>query len=272
MTNSFSLLPNSIITIFKGFFDIEDNANMLINKNYYETKYTSKSIIIKEKNVIKMIYYIKSKINLRNVEELDLSNIKSIDNIIKIVGYMPTLKKLNLYNSNVTDDNIKFLLDQKCSSTISDLNIGRCSILTNNCMIYIAGFRNLERLNLSYCCDIIENGIEYLSSHKKLSYLNLSNCCNANNNLVHVAKLINLKELDISKNYIHINNIMHLAHHKQLNKLHIDDNIDLMGIMGFEKIMMLSYMSIGISFCNCIFNDMSIFILTPISTSIVDLK
>jgi hypothetical protein len=160
---------------------------------------------------------------LRNVEELDLSYVESIDNIIKIIRYMPILKKLNLYGSYIKDNHIKFLLDQKCSSTILDLNISRCSNLTNNCMIYIASLRNLEKLNLSNSCHIIKGGINYLCSHKKLSYLNLSNCCTVNNNLIHVGKIVNLEELDISGiDDININNIMHLLKFTKFTKIHVN--------------------------------------------------
>jgi hypothetical protein len=135
------------------------------------------------------------------------------------------LKKLSLDYSSINDNDIKLLLLK--GKNICDLDISYCENLTDDCMESIAALTNLQTLNLSCCCKITGKGIAFLSSHNNLLFLNLSDFCNTNNSLIHVAKIANLKKLDISFCDLDFNNIKYLINNKKLHTLYISSDYEI---------------------------------------------
>jgi hypothetical protein len=142
-----------------------------------------------------------------------------IQYVINFICAIPKLRKLNLSDTNIIDDNIKCLLLK--GKNIYDLNISHCNNLTDDFMYFIASFPNLQNLNLSYSCKITEKGISHLSNNNNLLNLNLSNFCSANNSLIHISKIKNLERLDITNLLLDFNNIKYLINNKKLNTLYI---------------------------------------------------
>jgi hypothetical protein len=231
-------LPKSIIAYIKSFFSISDNIKIqLINKNWYLTKYTIINVVVNNLQATKMINYIILKTYFHNIEHLDLSNIRNITNhIINGIKNITKLKKLNLHNTNISDEDIKLLIPK--GKNIIDLDISNCNKLTDKCMNFITAFTNLQILNLSFSCRITEKGILHLSNYNSLLNLNLSSFCDANNSLIHIGKISNLETLNILNNELNINNIKYLINNKKLHTLYIPCNYEkqIKDIKHFETI------------------------------------
>jgi hypothetical protein len=235
-------LPLAISKYIESFLDKFDKI-AYINTNFYLIK--NKDIIkICGKNSIQITQYIISTINFNNIGICILIDIKITDYIVNSITNMNNLKNLCLIRSEITDDNIKLLSEHKCHQSISILKLSSCINLTNDCMKYIAKFTNLLQLDLSYSCKITEDGIAHLINHTSLISLNLSSFCAANDSLIHLIQIPNLKELIIKQIWVKADNVIHLLNnHKNICRI---KDVCISGL--YDITLLRNFKSVDISF------------------------
>ena len=94
-------------------------------------------------------YFIKAMNELRGkkIHQLRLRKSQVSDNGLDVLAQFPTIKELELSNSNITDEGIKKIVEY-CPQ-LKRLNIWGCKNITDNSLIYLRDLWQLEKLHLS---------------------------------------------------------------------------------------------------------------------------
>ena len=94
-------------------------------------------------------YFIKAMNELRGkkIHQLRLRKSQVSDNGLDVLAQFPTIKQLELSNSNITDEGIKKIVEY-CPQ-LKTLNIWGCKNITDNSLIYLRDLWQLEKLHLS---------------------------------------------------------------------------------------------------------------------------
>lgn len=94
-------------------------------------------------------YFIKAMNELRGkkIHQLRLRKSQVSDNGLDVLAQFPTIKELELSNSNITDEGIKKIVEY-CPQ-LKTLNIWGCKNITDNSLIYLRDLWQLEKLHLS---------------------------------------------------------------------------------------------------------------------------
>ena len=94
-------------------------------------------------------YFIKAMNELRGkkIHQLRLRKSQVSDNGLDVLAQFPTIKQLELSNSNITDEGIKKIVEY-CPQ-LKTLNIWGCKNITDNSLIHLRDLWQLEKLHLS---------------------------------------------------------------------------------------------------------------------------
>ena len=94
-------------------------------------------------------YFIKAMNELRGkkIHQLRLRKSQVSDNGLDVLAQFPTIKELELSNSNITDEGIKKIVEY-CPQ-LKRLNIWGCKNITDNSLIHLRDLWQLEKLHLS---------------------------------------------------------------------------------------------------------------------------
>lgn len=94
-------------------------------------------------------YFIKAMNELRGkkIHQLRLRKSQVSDNGLDVLAQFPTIKELELSNSNITDEGIKKIVEY-CPQ-LKRLNVWGCKNITDNSLIYLRDLWQLEKLHLS---------------------------------------------------------------------------------------------------------------------------
>ena len=83
----------------------------------------------------------------KKIHQLRLRKSQVSDNGLDVLAQFPTIKQLELSNSNITDEGIKKIVEY-CPQ-LKTLNIWGCKNITDNSLIYLRDLWQLEKLHLS---------------------------------------------------------------------------------------------------------------------------
>jgi len=112
----------------------------------------------------------------------------------------PKLRSINFSRmAHFSNRGLQYLAQaDNLKKTLQELNLARCSSVTDKGLGYISGMTELTTLDLSYCKHISDAGIAKLKSLKKLKSLNLNYCRSlTDKSLEHLAALKNLEVLHL---------------------------------------------------------------------------
>ena len=174
------------------------------------------SIIIKDKNLLRILKIKLSTSNKKNIEDIDELDIQDINfmqkklNIdLKEIVKFRNLKRLSLKFFDITDDVVDALSQLQCLESIEfymcvfkttkQINGKIKNLLIYNCNIISLNI--ISNPNYLESLEIVHSGlvdIKEISIYKKIKLIGLSNC-----NIISIPSLSNFEELE----YIYINEV-----------------------------------------------------------------
>jgi len=231
--------------------------------------YDISKLIITFLSDIDIVYYILvfEIENYKLISELKIQSINCIDNDLKHISQLNTLRFLDLSNSKIIKPDFELLIDLK----LEYLNLTNCH-LNNTSIDSISKITNLEYLNLSRCslkqislinltnltklrylilseCDMVESKLIWLKQLKKLRYLDLSGNTELEIGPESVIEFKNLSYIDLKLTNIDDYSLICISKLNKLIYLNIYgcDNITNIGIKFLLKLINLKYLNL--SFC-----------------------
>ncbi len=152
---------------------------------------------------------------------------------------------------NLSDSDLKTILDQASSTRITSINLSNCKKITDAGLEHLSKLTSLSSLNLDGCENITDAGLAHLSKLTSLNSLDLSEChIITNAGLSHLSKLTSLNSLDLSECHIITNaGLSHLSKLTLLSSLNLSrcNKITGAGLEHLSKLTLLS--SLNLSFC-----------------------
>ncbi len=160
----------------------------------------SKTLVIEETQNIREVLndFISKKTNISSLEKLEIHNTNLTDNDLKFISiHFPNLTKLKIAMCRrITDEGMAHL--SKLTS-LTYLNLLHCLLITDTGLERIKGLIHLTYLNLSLCKRITDVGLGHIKHLIHLTYLNLMGCERITDvGLERIKGLIHLTYLNLS--------------------------------------------------------------------------
>lgn len=155
--------------------------------------------------------------NLKLLTELTLEKSRINDDTLYYISQCESIKKIKIvYNSKITDNGIKHLLNLK--DNLTHLNISHNILLTDISMLYVSELINLTTLDITSCSLLTDISLQYLTKLTQLTLLHMLACNKITNQAVDIF-MTNMPQL------IKLRRLGHYTPNRlSLNKLKINDN------------------------------------------------
>jgi hypothetical protein len=144
---------------------------------------------------------------------------------------LPTLERLDLSGSEVTDSELKHLNE---FTELTDLSLG-CTWVTDNGLGHLDGLSNLRNLNLD-STRVTDDGLEHLKRLTNLRRLCLYGTRVTDTGLLHVKEMVNLESLNLGDTGITDAGLEHLKGLTRCRRLALENtNITDDGVSRIRK-------------------------------------
>ncbi len=233
-----SLLEELSVELLKMIYDKLDpnskNAFLRLNKRFFEMRYASRSVTLKDEAGILCLS------SRPELEALKIACELSPQSIVQLKLRLSGLRILDLSENKLWAEDLAFLLpsltnlqqlslrdcgvqrvDSGYMASLALLLLGRKCASEN--LSYLAGLTQLRRLDLNSCNHVTNASLRYVAGLTLLQQLDLSRTLINDVGLAHVSKLALLRQLALSSTSVSDVGIRHLAGLTQLQELEVLD-------------------------------------------------